>query len=162
MEVLTEHGSSPTLGRFLLFETRELCGLRDLPSLSTHFALFTAFDQSDVSTNEMREILRILLRKGLAYACCWGEDCERWHDAIDNERAIFDLKNFGSTESHDVVMTTWHEGEPLTDALFFFGRLALPTSRYAEECIDYVIACSPNYTDVVRDAFRREPLPKNL
>jgi hypothetical protein len=146
LEPLTELGSTPTLGRFLLYESDDFAGLDGLPALSSHFALFMAFDLSEVADQTMLECGRRLLGRGLAYACCWGEDCERWHDAID----------VGRLELHDdptvdnVIMTTWHEGESLEDALYFFGRLALPAANYLDTCVDYVIAASPNYTDVIR------------
>jgi|GEM_PF-6846840 len=150
IEVLSQEGTTPTLGRFLLFETLSLMDLQHLPPVSPHFALFTAFDASDTLTTDMLTLARSLLDHGLAYACCWGEDCERFHDAIDEERFVPDDED---EELHDVVMTTWHDGEPLEEALGFFGVLALPTPLYARNCRDYVIACSPNYSDIIRSAF---------
>jgi hypothetical protein len=119
-----------------LFEASSFHDLASLPPLSQHFALFTAFDLSEVTDDEMLSMARLLLRRGLACVSCWGEDCERLHNAFDVERVEIDLDNFDDdAEEHpNVVMTTWHDGEPLTDALMFFGRLAIPTLRYSVNC----------------------------
>lgn len=39
--------------------------------------------------------------------------------------------------------------------LFFFGRVALPTPRYAQNCRDYVIATTPHYVDLIRNVVQR-------
>ncbi len=156
---LTQMGSSPILGQFLLLECDSFEQLICLPPVSRHFALFTAFDLSGVSSEGILLVANHLIDRGLAYASCWGEDCKRWHDAIDAVRPV-DLHDDDRPleEQRDVLMTTWHDGEPLDEALFFFGRLALPTPRYAVECRDYVIAATSNYVDLIRTVVQRTPM----
>lgn len=155
LEPLTEIGSTPTLGQFLLLECDSFEELICLPPVSRHFALFTAFDLSQVSSEGMLSVASHLIDRGLAYASCWGEDCERWHDAIDEVRPVDFNDDRPQSGPPDILMTTWHDGEPLEEALFFFGRLALPTPYYADDCRDYLIAASSNYIDLIRRVVQR-------
>lgn len=53
----------------------------------------------------------------------WGAACGDFHDSVDwAELAAF---NFGEVPDENLVMTTWHEGEPLTEVFGFSAFAAL-------------------------------------
>lgn len=63
-----------------------------------------------------------LVDSGCLYFIAWGEDCESWHDAVD--WAVLEDFNFGDIPDDRLVITTWHDKEPLTEALWFAGNSA--------------------------------------
>lgn len=52
------------------------------------------------------------------YAVCWGYDCSSWDTAIDCAYIETD-KNF-SPSDETFIMTTWHDDEPVEDAIDFW------------------------------------------
>lgn len=68
------------------------------------------------------EVSAWLVRSGCLYLCAWGNACEAWHDSVDDAN----IGEFaGRTIPDDrFVMTTWHEKEPLSEALWFLGCCA--------------------------------------
>jgi len=70
------------------------------------------------------------LKSGMVYFCAWGPDCERFHGIVDEvvvEDDIGERLFFGKNRS-DTIMTTWHDDEPLNEALDFFVNLTCPTA----------------------------------
>jgi hypothetical protein len=63
-----------------------------------------------------------LVKSGCLYMMAWGKDCSSWDDAVD----IANLEQFdyGSIPEDRSVMTTWHDEQPLSDALDFCKRHA--------------------------------------
>jgi hypothetical protein len=56
-----------------------------------------------------------LARNGCRYFLAWGQDCELWHDVMDETAVAF----FGGDDGENFIMTTWHEDEPLAEAMWF-------------------------------------------
>ena len=73
-----------------------------------------------------------LVERGCLYAMAWGTDCEAWHDAIDE--AFIAAHPDGLPGDDQLIMTTWHDDEPLEelarfaahDATHPSGELAAP------------------------------------
>jgi hypothetical protein len=59
-----------------------------------------------------------LLSQGAVYLLCWGPDCERVHDIID-DTLIGEAEPIPRFDTS--IMTTWHDREPLDDALNMFA-----------------------------------------
>jgi hypothetical protein len=97
---------------------------------SPRFVCLLAWDSRDVDVSRVSELATKLLNAGAVYVCAWGPDCQRVHDVIDkvhvgpNPSPIVDR----------VVMTTWHSGEPLTEAIWFVLRCTNPDEGYALGC----------------------------
>src|SRR5258708_6886366 len=58
------------------------------------------------------------IESGLAYACCWGDRSEWVHDLIDRA-------DLAAGEQPGVVTTTWHDRQPLPEAVYTVTELAL-------------------------------------
>lgn len=63
-----------------------------------------------------------LISSGCLYFIAWGTACETWHDAVD--WAVLKTFDFGEIPDDKFVMTTWHDKEPLSEALWFAGNCA--------------------------------------
>jgi hypothetical protein len=120
--------------------------IEEVPSIlhpvSVPCCLFLAIDSTTVSDAVIRSIAKGLLRRGIAYLCVWGPDCERVHDQ-------FDLERMPDEPKERVVMTTWHSEETLSDALWFFATCAKPDAGFESECTDWVAL------SVMNDAWAR-------
>ena len=61
----------------------------------------------------------------------WGPDCSRVHD-------LFDLQRDPDETDDRVVVTTWHENEPVSDAVCYFDLCAYPSSDFEQDCLDWI------------------------
>ena len=98
-----------------------------LPLSRKYFTLLLAWDAPKLGQDEVAELFRPLVKRGLAYFCAWGNRCEEVHDAVD--RCFAQLKIEGK-ESDPILMTTWHQDESLAEAVWFFKMLAMPSESY--------------------------------
>jgi hypothetical protein len=95
-----------------------------------NFACLLAWDAEGATTDEIASFADCLLRAGASYFVCWGPDCERVHDIIDE---IVSLPESGYDVPPDsCIMTTWHDGEPLTEAIWFFLVNSWPDDHFAD------------------------------
>jgi hypothetical protein len=79
------------------------------------FALFLAADATDVPVDVIAAFAGCAIEYGMFWFSSWGPDCERVHDVVDH----VDVGD-GIPEDKPIVMTTWHNDEPLDEALFLF------------------------------------------
>jgi hypothetical protein len=87
----------------------------------------------------MVDFATALIRSGARYVCCWGPDCERLHDCFDEAEGA--LSGWDASDgSH--VMTTWHDDEPLEEALWFALNAAIPTPDETAATTQAVLAVS--------------------
>ncbi len=49
--------------------------------------------------------------------CAWGLDCTLWDDSVDY--ANLEQFSYGEIPEDRFVMTTWHDNEPLEEAIWF-------------------------------------------
>lgn len=92
---------------------------------SKHFACFLAWDAHEASVEHVSLLIESLLRRGASYFVCWGQDCERVHDIVDEIAAHAE-----HVPPDTIIMTTWHEGESLEEALWFFLVNSHPDEHY--------------------------------
>lgn len=78
--------------------------------------------EEQVSGDWRTQIASWLIESGCLYFVAWGRDCEVWHDTVD--WAILEAHDFGNIPDDRFVMTTWHDKEPLSEALWFAGNCA--------------------------------------
>jgi hypothetical protein len=75
-----------------------------------------------VSDDWRNDVAAWLVDNGCLYFIAWGLDCELWHDSVD--WAVLEDFDFGDIPDDRFVMTTWHDKEPLSEALWFAGNAA--------------------------------------
>jgi len=93
-----------------------------------NFVCLLAWDARGVPAEVVSTLVERLLSAGACYFVCWGPDCERVHDIVDEIDADPD-SSLGAPEG-SVIMTTWHSSEPLSEALWFFLRCSFPDDHY--------------------------------
>jgi hypothetical protein len=98
----------------------------DLVAPSKHFVLFVAADTQSLSGPQVYAAAEAAVRAGASYVCCWGPDCSRFHDAFDEA----DLYLNGESSDAKIIVTTWHDDEPLEEALWFAVHSTLPSPFY--------------------------------
>jgi len=101
---------------------------RDLPP--RHFACLLAWNANGTTADKISSIIEPLLQAGASYFVCWGPDCERVHDTIDEIISHPDT-NFG-VPPDSCIMTTCHDSEQLSDALSFFLANSCPDQHYQD------------------------------
>src|ERR671910_2143684 len=115
---------------------------------SSEFGPFTAFLALDAGGHGDEALMALgkrLRTAGLTYVCTWGPGCERVHDLfdwlyVDEEQQGIELP---------FLMSTWHDGEPLKEALWFATDCAIP-----EDIRD--VRYSPVVIGTDRDRWRDE------
>jgi hypothetical protein len=126
---MEEVGQEAASGRRLFALDAALPG--DIPAMlpvpGPYFVCLLAWDARQASAAEIGAVARRLLAAGCVYAVCWGPDCERVHDAFDEE-------DLGRRPNGPWAMTTWHTDEPLSEAIWFALFTAWPDDAFAEGC----------------------------
>lgn len=153
--MLREHAFDSVMERRLfsaaVASPTELPSHLDLPA--RNFACLLAWDARDVSSDAVCAFIEPLLCAGASYFVCWGPDCERVHDIID-EVVSYPDNDFGVPE-YSCIMTTWHDAEPLRDALYFFMVSSWPDEHYQDSTrVALAISVgSPAWAEEISEAF---------
>ena len=95
---------------------------------SSHFGCFIAWNARAQSAMSILSVIELLMRSGASYFCCWGDDCERVHDIIDEIDAAPDEEL--ASPFNAVRTTTWHDEESLGEAIEFFLTTTLAHEHY--------------------------------
>ena len=133
----------------------------ELSLASQRFCLLLAMDADAVSSDLVFDTALTLVRRGLVYLCAWGPGCKRVHDIFDDAALGTDLVL--RLTGDDVIMTTSHEGEPLTETLWYFVHSAFPTPGLEQGCSDWIVACVGKHEwarkirDIARDTVYLPP-----
>ena len=93
-----------------------------LPAVETRPYRAVLIADEPVSDVWQNEVASWLVQSGCLYFIAWGVDCESWHDAVD--WTVLEAFDFGDVPDDRFVMTTWHDKEPLSEALWFAGNCA--------------------------------------
>ena len=80
-----------------------------------YFILFLAADFTSFDDNKIIEIAQKLINSGLGWVCTFGPECSKAHDLFDLANIFWEEK----TGNEFQVMSTWHENEPIEEALWF-------------------------------------------
>lgn len=90
--------------------------------------MFVAADVTRESTEAMSKFAYSALKTGMVYFCAWGPGCERFHDIVDGVVVADDIgeRLFVGKNPSDTIMTTWHDDEPIDEALDFFVNFTCP------------------------------------
>jgi len=147
---MLERLGTTALGRPLYLATVATFGdsSDDLEPVPAPFVAAILADAIDAPADAIAGLARKLLDYGAAYVCAWGDDCARVHDVVDEELLL--------RPPDPLVMTTWHEGEPLEEALEFAVLSALPAEGFGDAAtriaapVAFVVVGAPVVADAVR------------
>jgi hypothetical protein len=101
------------------------------PFGGVEYALLLAVWAKDVLAPEQKDVSDAIVASGCRYAVCAGHGCSSWDESIDLSSVLAELD--GKRGGEKLIMTTWHENEPLAEVVeFFFTHTAfddfVPTS----------------------------------
>jgi hypothetical protein len=114
-----------------VLSVRNMADLREPPVLpSAHYAVFLACDTAGMRAQTIGRFVRKFIDSGAVYFCCYGDDCSRVHDIIDEE----DVWMAQSSGEEAIVMTTWHDKDTLENAMEFFLRWTVPDEKFVSSC----------------------------
>jgi hypothetical protein len=109
--------------------------LEDVPAslerCSAHFILLLAVDASLLEDERISASAKALMSRGLAGFSVWGPDCSRVHD-------LFDWERDPDETDENLVCTTWHADEPISEAVCYFELNAYPSSDFEQDCSDWI------------------------
>lgn len=76
---------------------------------------------------------------GASYVCCWGVDCELWHDSVD--WANIEKYPEGDVPDEALILTTWHSNESLDEAAWHWLNCGvtsdlIPAKRFLAVVLD--------------------------
>jgi hypothetical protein len=111
----------------------------EINTASPNFALFLSMEARPVNDSTIMATADKLFSKGLAYLCAWGADCKRVEHLFDQVVIGNFLASGIEVRQDNVVMTTCHGGEALSEALWFFIHATVPAQDYETTCKNWVI-----------------------
>lgn len=93
-----------------------------LPELSSPAFKAILVADCPVSEGWRERVAEWLVRGGCLYLVSWGDACEAWHDSVDVANSHdFEWRTIPDDK---FVITTWHEGELLEEAMWFAAHAA--------------------------------------
>jgi hypothetical protein len=99
----------------------------ELSLTGRYFVCLLAWDASASTDEAIKQLARRLLAAGCVYVCCWGSECERVHD-------LFDKVDGERSPGGPWAISTWHQDEPLSEALWFTLFNTYPDSDFFDDC----------------------------
>lgn len=131
-----------------LNEPAEIPATYDL--CSPNFGCLLVWDASRSNTQEVISVVQPLIDAGCVYFCCWGPSCEWVHDTIDTCDPYLET-------TAAVIMTTWHEHDPIEEAVWFFLNTMWPDPAFENSFRSSiaVIIGSKDWATTVRTALQQ-------
>lgn len=103
------------------------------PTISVRPYRAVLIAEEAVSQDWRNEVASWLVQSGCLYFIAWGVDCEAWHDTVD--WTVLEAFDFRDIPDDRFIMTTWHDDEPLSEALWFAGNCASHPDVDLEETV---------------------------
>ena len=133
------------------------------------FLLLVVMDATSETHDARRDFATAAIDDGCIYMCAWGPGCTEVDDDFDMVQVMRDIERDaadpGASErdAAPFVMTTWHDGVSIEEALAWWFDLAEPDSGggarvipIEDQCRIAVIVGDPAWADAVRrDVARR-------
>jgi hypothetical protein len=73
--------------------------------------------EDDVEPEWQAAVSEWLVRARCHYMMAWGRKCSEWDDSVDY--AAIDVFGDDASSDDSLVMTTWHDKEPLSEPFWF-------------------------------------------
>lgn len=85
---------------------------------------------------------------GCLYFLAWGEGCSSWDDSVDI--ALLEIYDFGDIPEDNLIMTTWHDDEPLEEVFWFAKYLARHSTGELEDILFLHIGAEDRKAEFVK------------
>lgn len=92
------------------------------------------------------DVSRWLVESGCKYALTWGREAEAWSESIDD--ASLEASDYEDVGDDQVVMTTSHEDEDLSEVFWFARHRATHKSLELSETLILHIADTPRRDEI--------------
>ena len=112
------------------------------------FALLLVVGDDDILPEEQTSLSEEFVHQGCRYAVCAGVDCSSWDDSIDMVSVLDEVEG----RSRPLVMTTWHDDEPIEEVVEFFARNANWGDRQNDRYLVVILGGSAGLEAAVRAA----------
>ena len=112
-----------------------------------HTLLVCVHDDS-ITVDERRALSREIVAARCRYAVCWGHECSAWDTAIDLAYIETD-ENFDPPDE-TLVMTTWHEDEPIEDTIEFWWMNTCFNDYESERFAVLIVGDDPEMMSKIR------------
>lgn len=103
---------------------------------------------TDGSLNQLDVISEQLIKEGCRYFVCWGKNCSALDDVIDHTAVV--MKIDGDLNEQDLVMTTWHETETLSEVVWYSKECALPSEEVQSSTLVVIVLDCPEILTELR------------
>lgn len=103
-----------------------------------------------VSAEERNELCEQVVESGCQYVCCFGDDCEPWHDTLDECDVLRTLDSDHCDESS--IMTSWHPDETIAVVVEFVIEQARWNNPRLENIAIVAVGDHPDFELAVRFA----------
>jgi hypothetical protein len=123
------------------------------PFKKAPFAALIYIDDDHISDGEQNNLSDQIVASGCRYAVCAGHNSSSWDDSID----MADIKrNNGEVIDDNLVMTTWHENEPLEDIVFHFLKNTSFGNFVADRLLVLVVGNNESVLDNIRNEIKKQ------
>ena len=119
------------------------------------FVLLLHSDDPDATPETRAAIAGQVVASGCRYVCCSGEDCSRWHDDVNFAFMSTDVNYQPPAERF--IMTTWHEGESLSEVVWYVLMCTSFDDFVAERFLVVLLKPNPGRKSEVAAAVRSFP-----
>lgn len=89
-----------------------------------------------------------LVNSGCFYMMAWGLECSSWDDSVDY--ANLDASDFKIASDDNLVMTTWHEKETLSDVFWYSQNCAIHPAHDLQNTLILHISTQENQAALER------------
>lgn len=108
--------------------------------------------EADVLQTMQWDVSRWLVESGCLYVLAWGKDCAEWKESA--EEAGLEAANYEDVPDEQLVITTSHEDEELSEAFWFAKNRATHSAHELKETLILHIADEPRREEL--EALYRE------
>lgn len=123
------------------------------PFRGDEFAALIYVIDANVSNEEQKTLSDQIVASGCRYAVCAGHKCSTWDDSIDMAHV---MRNLGNVTEDNLVMTTWHEDEPLEDIVELFLNYTSFGNFVAKRMLVFVIGTNGATLDDIRNEITKQ------
>jgi len=123
------------------------------PFKGAEFAALVYIEDTNITVKEQNILSDQIVTSGCRYAVCAGYNCSSWDDSID----MADIKrNDGEVNDDNLVMTTWHENEPLEDIVFHYLNNTSFGNFVADRLLVLVVGDSESTLENIRNEIKKQ------